>query len=479
MERLRPHHLQIGSFIVCFASLLLTAIHIENMPEGYRLMIVFPAFFCIGIAAGAKYILNSDYKISVIMYFVIQGIRFVVMPPVIALAGEKCGSPYISVSVSALRTACIVMIFEFVICTFFLITWSSKTISKKREYSPALTTNWAIYIPYLLLAVVVYFVFSRQGNIISFITLSAGKNVREGDLTETSLVFARQIVLIAIIVLFLSVLSACKRKYDYTHKSTYVYIAILAAIINVCVIVGERRTTQIYTAFCCTYCLSLAFPDKKKAIIRYVIGAAAAVLVFMSIYKFSYAFLYSSYLEALAASDFSIQTMARSLQAYYNGPQNVAVAIELSKTASFGPWNFIYDVLRSTVPVSFFVKDLGTLVSYSFNSYIYGGSSLSGHLLSSVGDGYICFSPVFCFIVMLFNIRLAMLCEKNMKRTGSYEMIYIWGYLLLRFAYGFSLNLPGLLNSSSIMLITGGLLFKLARTVRIGRGHSYVKESSI
>ena len=122
---------------------------------------------------------------------------------------------------------------------------------------------------------------------------------------------------------------------------------------------------------------------------------------------------------------------------------------------------------------------MGTLVSYSFNSYIYGGSSLSGHLLSSVGDGYLCFSPVFCFIVMLLNIRLAMLCERNMKRTGSYEMIYIWGYLLLRFAYGFSLNLPGLLNSSSIMLITGGLLFKTARTVRIGRGHSYVKESSI
>ena len=479
MIRIKDYYTQVLMLIICSISMIFTTIFSDNMLEGYRITIVFPLIYFFGICAAIKYIRSTDYVVSMVMYFLIQGIRFVIMPPFIALAGEKCGSPYINVSASALREACIVMIYEFVVCTFFLIIWASKKIKRKREYAPALTTNYFVYVPYLILAGIVYLVFSRKGRIISFISLSVGTKSREGDLTETSLIFARQIVLIAIIVLFLTILSICKKKYDNTKNNIYVYIAIFAAIMNVCVIVGERRTTQIYTAFCCTYCLALAFPEKKKTISKYVLGAAALVLIFMSIYKVSYAFLYSSYREALAATDFSFQSIGSSLQAYFNGPQNVGVAIELSKTVRFGPWNFIYDVLRSTVPVSFFVKGFGTLVSYSFNSFIYGGTALSGHLLSSVGDGYLCFSPFFCFVVMLLNIKLAMLCERNMKRTSSYEMIYIWGYLLLRFSYGYSLNLPGLLNSSSIMLITGGLLFKVARTVTVRRGNANVKENII
>ena len=469
MNFFKSKYIQIGTILACIVSFIFTLVFFYNMPNGYRIMIAFPIIYAIGICVSTGVIVKSDYRISLTMYFFIQGLRFLIMPPFIALAGVNCGSAYINVSVASLREACLLMIYEYVVCTFFLIIWASKTISRKRNYSPVLTTNWAIYVPYIMLATIIFIFFSKHGNLVSFISLPAGTNAREGDLTETSLVFARQIVLIAIIVLFLAVLSFCKKRYDISHKNMYVYIAIMAAIINVCVIVGERRTSQIYTAFCCTYCLILAFPEKKVLITKYVVGAATIVLILMSVYKFSYAFFYSSYMEALAASDFSLQNIAKTLQSYFNGPQNIAVAIELSKTVNFGPLNFVYDVLRSTVPFNFLMKNFGTLVSYSFNSYIYGGRAFSGHLLSSVGDGYICFGPFFCFIVMLLNIKLAMLCERNMKRTCSYEMIYIWGYLLLRFSFGYSLNLPGLLNSSSIMLITGGLLFKVARTVSVVR----------
>ena len=469
MEQIKSYHIRLLSIMICLISFILTSFNINTMADGYRLMLLFPIIYTIGLFVSAPYLLKTNYKVSVIMYFLIQGLRFVVSPPFVAFAGNNCGSSYIHMTVEALREACLIMIFEYIICTFFLIAWTSKKIPNKRLNTPSLTTNWLIYIPYLFLAFLAYFYFGRKGKIISFITLSAGTNTREGDLTDTALVFGRQIVLIAIVILFLAALSFCKKKYDITHKNIYVYLAIVAAIVNVCVIVGERRTTQIYTAFCCTYCLCLAFPQKRKEIVRYVVGAAIIVITLMSIYKVSYAFLYSSYIDALAASNFSIKDVAQSLQAYFNGPQNVAVAVTLSKIEHFGPLNFIYDIARSTVPINFLVKNSGTLVSFSFNNFIYGGSNMSGHLLSSVGAGYLYFGIIFCFLIMLFNIRLAMLCERFMKKTASYEMIYIWGYLLMRFSYGYSLNLAGLLNSCSIMLITGGLLFGFARLVRIGK----------
>lgn len=460
----------IGILISCFFSLFLTILKYENLANGYSLVVFFPLIFGLTVLGFSRYLLNSDYLVTTFMYLIIQGIRFILLPVGLAFSGSMGQTSYIHVSPESLKLACILMILEFIISTFFLVIIGSKKIRLKRTGKPNLTGNFVVYIPFLILSGLIYILFGMKQKLLSFLVIQTNTDGRLGDITGTSTVFIRQILIVALTTFFILVLIHNARKYKNSLRERYINFAILAAVLMVCIIVGERRTTQIYTAFCCIYCLIQMFPEKRKKIVKIIGGAVGIVLIFMSIYKFSYAFMYSSYLEALSNSRFSIGGVTRMLQSYFSGPQNVAVALEFSNHGNYGLFNFIYDMLRSTVPFNFLVKDNGLLLSNSFNSYIYSGQFLSGHLLSSSGYGYICFGYFF-FLVMIFNLSLSLYCERKMKQSYAIEFIYLWGYLLMRFAYGINLSTSSLMNSSSIMLITGGLLFLVARTITIKKGY--------
>ncbi|GAB6680993.1 hypothetical protein BOVMAS27_04610 [Streptococcus uberis] len=450
--------------LACFLSFFITILNYGNLANGYKLVVLFPVVFGLSVLLLSRFLFNSDYLVTTFMYLFIQAIRFVIMPVTLSFSGSTGDTSYIHVRTESLKTACLLMILEFIICTFFLVLISSKKVRNRRFVKPRLTGNIIVYLPFLILATMLYLVFGLRQNLLSFVVIRTNTVERLGDISGTSAVFLRQIIIVALTTIFLLILNYNARKYEDSLKERYSNIAILAAVLMVCIIVGERRSTQIYTAFCCIYCLTQMIPEKRKKIVNIIGSAVAVVLIFMSIYKFAYAFMYSSYFEALSNSTISIGGITRMLQSYFSGPQNVAVALEFSNHGDYGIFNFIYDMMRSTVPFNFLVKDSGIPLSNSFNSYIYSGQFTSGHLLSSVGYGYICFKYFF-FMVMIFNLSLSLFCERKMKQSRSVEFIYLWGYLLMRFAYGINLSTSSLMNTSSIMFITGGLLFLVAKTI--------------
>jgi hypothetical protein len=179
----------------------------------------------------------------------------------------------------------------------------------------------------------------------------------------------------------------------------------------------------------------------------------------MSIYKFSYAFQYGSYAEAIRNSSFTASDISRILQGYFSGPQNVGVAIEFQSQSCLKLTNTIFDILRSIVPISFLMKGHGMVTSELFNNFIYNGLYSSGHVLSSAGYGYIYGGYILSSFFMLINIFIAMFCEKRMKVAIKTEWIYVWSYIMLRFALNLNVNLPSLVSASTIMLFTGGLLY--------------------
>ncbi|MCK1215803.1 hypothetical protein MXZ89_00245 [Streptococcus uberis] len=456
-------------FLFCFISLFLTTLEYGNLPRGYQFVVFFPIIYGLIVTISSNYLFNTDYLVTTFMYLIIQAVRFVIMPVALAFSGDSGQIAYIHVSEESLKLASLLMIIEFIICTFLLAFVSSKKINKKRFGKPVLTGNILIYLPFLLGAGIIYFIFGREQQLLSFLVIRTNTVDRLGDITDTSTVFIRQVLIVALTTIFLLVLVRNAKRYDLSKKERYLNYSLLAAVMMVSIIVGERRTTQIYTAFCCIYSLSQMFPERRKKVVQIIGGAGAIVLIFMSIYKFAYAFMYSSYFEALNNAKFSIGGTTKMLQSYFSGPQNVAVAIEFARHGNFGIFNFIYDMLRSTVPFNFFVKNNGILTSNSFNTYIYSGQVMTGHLLSSVGYGYICFKYLF-FLMMVFNLSLSLYCERKMKQSYSIEQIYLWGYLLMRFAYGVNLSTSSLMNASSIMFITGGLLFLVAKTITNKKG---------
>ena len=145
-------------------------------------------------------------------------------------------------------------------------------------------------------------------------------------------------------------------------------------------------------------------------------------------------------------------------------PTNNSIPI---KKNNINMMNLLFDFLRSIVPISFFVKGMGTLTSQMFNSYIYSGSQETGHIISSVAYGYIYFGILFSSLFSVFNIAVSYYMEIKMNMSNSYEMMYLWGYVLMRFAFGMFMNTPALLSTTTIMLVTFGLIFKVASILKI------------
>lgn len=456
--------------VVC--SFILTLSFYGNIKNGYELVTVFPLFYgsMFMLTFGQENMKYSNLKITVAMYFMIHWLRFVLMPIAISIAGEDNGTSFLNPQINSIVLATYLMIFDFFISTLYLYYEFKKKEDSVLDTSYSLKGNKLFYVLFIVFAGLIYLYVGRTVDLLNFfvVSLEGGKRVEE--ITSTPIVIARQIILIAFILIFLFTVNYSEKKYKKTGNQIYFYLAVLAALVNVGIIIGERRSAQVYSAFCTIWILVKAFPHYTKKIILYIGGTAASILLFMSIYKFSNAVAYGSYASAIRNSSFNFEWLSEILQSYFAGPEDLAVITEFARTKQVTFFNLIFDFLRSTVPISFLVKNFGTVTSEYFNYYIYGGLQKTGHVISSVGYGYIYFGFFFTSMFSIFNLASSIFFERKLRLTNSYEMMYLWAYILMRFALNLTANSPTLVTQATIMIMTGGVLFSTARVINNRKG---------
>ncbi|WP_306010336.1 hypothetical protein [Bacillus sp. MMSF_3328] len=450
---------------------IISLLFYENFANGYEQMIFFPLIFFILYLLFLENLRHSSVPFTAYGIIGMEWIRFVLMPPICATAGDYAGFNYINPSAQSLHLATTLMIYEIfavaIFCRIFIsIKNSNKDVNSSSQIS-FLKGNRFVYLSFILLALVVFLTIGRNSNLLNFLYIPVNSSERIGDITTTSLVLARQILIIGIFLVFLWTVSYCKRKYEQTFNKLYIYLSLLVALLNVAIIVGERRTAQVYTAVICIWILIRSFPGFKKKIVFSIVSTATVILVLMSIYKFFGAFQYDSYSAALSNSNADISWLSRTLQSYFFGPENVAITLDFFKSIDVGTGNMFYDFLRSTFGVSFLLKGDGVLTSEIFNTYIYGIERPTGHVISAIGYSVLFFGIFLAPIFALFNIFISAKVEKQLYKSKSYEMMYVWGYVLVRFATNLFVNTPPLISNASIMLGTAGLLFFTAFTLKL------------
>lgn len=452
--------------LVCAISLIIIVACFDQIEEGYQLVAVMPVLYGVMFMLFYNWIFRTDYTITVTLYFGFQFLRLVVMPAAIALAGEKVSS-YLGVHSDTVRLATGLMLIEFFAVSLYVIIRAQKKIYKLRTERPTLAGNAIAYILFAMLAVAAYLYFKSRGiNLVNFIALAAGEGERQGDSTDTLTSLATAIVTLAISFIFLLIVDHNQRRYSLQKRNQYSNRAIFAAMLVVCIIVGERRSAQIYSAITTCYILMLAFPEKKKRIVLLVAGVAAAVFAFMSIYKMFAVFVHDSYAEALENAEWSVADFASLLQSYFAGPENISLAVEFGEASNLKIEQAFFDFARSTVPISFLMKSHGTVTSVLMNNYIYAGEQDAGHVLSATGYGYIFGGALLCWVPMLLNMAIAFFAEKQFRAAKSYEGIYIWLTVMLRFALNISANTPALVSAATNYLFTSGVALGAAIFVR-------------
>lgn len=359
-------------------------------------------------------------------------------------------------------TSLYLTIYESVLVVFivYFLSFKQEIIVERPK---VLKGSVAVYILFVAIALIVYLTFGRNLHIFEFALKSIGLGERPEEELDSYTLLIRQISSSGLLFSFLLIVDYCRIRYWRTLKSRYVSIALLFSGLMILIITGERRTSQIYTAFCTFWLLAKVFPSYKKRFVIGIVSVTAFVLIMMSVYKHLNAFLYDSYVEAIAQSNFDENFQASMFDAYFYGVKTVSKNIEFGAMSNLSVFNFLYDIARCTFGVNFFVPRSIYLTSEAYNLYMYSGEQTHGYLLSSIGYGYIYFGFLFAPFATFLNVFLLSYFEKKLKKSNSIEMTYIWAFIFMRFGFGFLGSIPPLVSLITRYAFFNGSLYLLAR----------------
>lgn len=418
-------------------------------------------------------------------------LRYVVLPFVYSFTPVYGYSSYSCYDSAEIGSAILFMCYELLFIAVFVALYQKRHLPHCQERI-TVTNNpvsengkngFAGIILFIIFAAGIVLLFPGAFDQISFLFLKSNTGMRVGDLSlsasSVQMIF-RQVVIIAILSLFVVIVS--KIKYRFTNKNSLLplVLSLILAALCTCVIISEQRSSQVYCAFAAIVLLSKLYPDKRKLIIRVMVFVGVSVILFLTLYKTLYVFKFTSYGEAIAQSDsyFSLQYFAKNLEIYLLGPQTVASSFDFLHTiSSTSMVQFLYDLARPFIGLSFFVKDGGMqLTSELFNLYVTRAIT-SGYLLpischASLFIGKILAPTLICIIYWV-----AYRIEKLMFSSKSQYVVFFSAYVYIRLSSCMvCANLATVLNCISSVLISAGLvyLFQKCFDVILKQGQCHV-----
>lgn len=347
-----------------------------------------------------------------------------------------------------------------IVCILFYLVVSNR---KNNVYSPNslyLSGNKTVYLIVILIALLLFITRGRHLGLFEFGLKSVGGSLeRSGDIEDGN--YLKSFISVGITFCFLLITSIFVKKYRLSLASKYVTYSIILAMMMICIISGERRTSLIYKGFACTWLLVGLYPKYKKKTTRLLLMVAVIVIAGMTLYKQYNAFLYGTYAEALSHAR-NVGMSTGMLDAYFYGLNTISKNLAFADTGRVDVINLLYDLARNIFGLNFIVPKGYPLTSQLYNLSLSLGESQTGYLLSSVGYGYIFFGFYLSPIFTCFNVMIMVGLERAMRKAKSIEMSYVLAFLFMRFGFGFLGSIPPLLNLTTKMLITYGGLFLVA-----------------
>ncbi|RLQ86714.1 hypothetical protein [Planomicrobium sp. Y74] len=446
-------------------AIIITIINLGNFSSGYEYTVLLQPLFLMLYLIFIRQILFKTNLIITYLFLGISFIRYIFGPLLISITGVGESIPYFQISEESLKLALFLMMWEMValnICFYIFAKYFVKRIKEKDILPiPKLLGNQTYYIFIILMGLIVFILFGYGENLVNFIVITV-QDGRHGDLDDTRLVLIRQILISAVAMAFLLIIMKLFKLYSRNHNKLLYYLAVAASFVHIGIIIGERRSIQLYTAFVSIFLLTTFFKKYKKNTIITILSFAFLVFMFMSIYKFNSAFLYNSYSEALVENEVNIKEYSGYVQAYFQGVQNVGVTINMKDSVRTSLFQVLYDHGRSFFGINFMLKGLMPTTSDLFNTFIYGRYMPSGHVISGIGYGYINLGFLLAPLFVILNLLVAFFCEFKMKTVLSLEMRYIYSYIFIRFIISLFSSTPPLINIATILLGTLGLIYLVA-----------------
>lgn len=439
------------SMVTCFFSIF------TSLSEAYGLAFLMPSVFMIiyGLVYGPL-IRKESIRLSAATIIFFSWLRCVIMPMFGIWSGYYQNmSAY--ATVDSTKKAILLLTIEQIAVGITLMIYSQGKRKRIERFATDLRLVGGIP-AYLIFIVGAFAFFAVFGDIssIEFIIKPVGTGSRGGDTVDTGERLVNRVLAVALLVIFLIVVEKMRQADLFEEKDWHMTVALIFALLIVSIISGERRTAQVYKAFCTIWLLTRVFPQRSKTIVITIASLSVFMISMMSIYKFFNAFLHDSYATAIGSSNIDITWISKTLESYFYGIKMVAANVGFADIADLGIKNMFFDFARSTFGLSFFLKKYMLTTSEIYNSIRYSGSQTTGYLYSSVAYGYTYLGFLLSPLITIFNILTTLKLEDWLRRSRSLEMTYIFSYMFIRFAFGvFSTPAPLISTATTYFAITG------------------------
>lgn len=454
-----------GVNVICYFATIF-CVRTNNF-EGYQLLAILPLIYSIVFTLIFFPLMYIKKSYTVTIFALCCALRYILLPMLQSKYPVYGFSSFSTMDIEVLKHSILLMSYELIVCgiffmIFFLIKhkWHINYKNKRRIY---FKDGKGVIISFIIISMIITIIFPHTLDLVSFFILKSGSGTRVGSVDNSTFdMLLRQIFLIGQFSLYILFINKMKDKYTIKPSKMYLLAALVFTLLNLGIIVGEQRSSQIYFAFASMYLLITCFPKHQKQITKVVFSAAIMMLFLMTVYKEFYAFRYDSYLEALSSNKIDMYKITETAEIYLLGPQSVAASILLGENSNLIRIDrFLFDFARSFIGISFFVKDVDMhTTSNLFNLFVTNGRSLSGYLLPITSQGYIYFGNLFSPILMILILRIALYIEKIFRTSNSIYVVFFSSYFYIRAATCIvSSNLNSVVTAGSLILMSAGIIY--------------------
>ncbi len=441
-------------------SILTVLISIIILAGQLNLLILLPVSYII-----AKLIISrvSNYNIIITKYiYDFLGVLRLLIIPTLMVIFNNYKVDNLPIGYNYFNKGILLICLEYIIGALFLLFFSKlfkSSVKKDRNF--LLAGSQLFYLLFIVVSSLLVLAMPDVRNTMSFLIIKTNASGRDSEDVANYIVLVRMFFQLALALLFLIMTHRSYLMYRKKPQISLLILPILTGLVNISLIIGERRSIQLYSLLAVIIIISYVFRYHYKRINILIFFAGFVILMLMTLYKELYIFNYNSYGEALSQTSFSNVKFVDQLQSYFFGPHNVAAALDFLNYYKVGFNQLFYDIGRSLFGFNMVIDKSQLLTSQLFNRIIYGDRQLTGHLISSAGYGYIYFGPLLFYIIIAFNLLITISLEFLIKKTDKLEFVFIGTYLFMRCGQNIFGNPSPIITFTTSVIAVYGLIILL------------------
>lgn len=239
-------------------------------------------------------------------------------------------------------------------------------------------------------------------------------------------------------------------------------LSILSLVLILSLYTSKGRWDTLSISFVGIILLRNLYPKYSKTITISVGSVMIIGLTSVTIYKFlGYTTVsITSYLTVIKEV---IGVVSKQFQAYFSGPRNIGLAIDMREVVNAKPIWVINDLFGSFPGLSQYF-DQNIRFNLLFNRYIYIGNTVS-QIIPLVGIGYNAFGFLLSPIVTVVFITLVLKLNDLYKRQIFISNKYLLLYMIIYTSMCMGMNIQILTNKYYAVFIPSALLIFVNRRV--------------